>query len=158
MSELRSLMQPCDAARPTVLGSFVPWRAIGPSCDHSGRTVECAEIPSAATPSGSPASAMRQRSLTKNRPVGVGVAGAPIPTGAENARSPDLYRASRRRERSITIRVSTGKTWTAQGRTHPVVPFGIPETCTRSQDGRQRVPRASRTAKNVGYRFLSRRE
>jgi len=47
---LRRRMQPWEAARPIVHGSFVPCSPIGPRWSQLWRTFECAEIPSAATP------------------------------------------------------------------------------------------------------------
>ena len=56
--------QPCEAARPTDDGSFVPWMAIGPPCAHSCSTGEKALIPIAAGPKGPHESMTRKRWLT----------------------------------------------------------------------------------------------
>lgn len=85
---LRRRMQPWEAARPIVHGSFVPCTPIGPRWSQLWRTVECAEIPSAATPNAPVGLSRSQRSLTTKRPVGVGVRGAPTATRVRSRNRP----------------------------------------------------------------------
>ena len=65
MSELKSRTQPCEAASPINVGSFVPWMPIGPPWTQFLSTVEWAEMPSAATPNGPLGLASTKRSFTK---------------------------------------------------------------------------------------------
>src|SRR6202142_4278492 len=128
-------VKPWDAARPTVKGSSVPWRAIGPPSTQFVSTSECAEVPSAATPNGPFDSESRKRSLTKYRPTGVGVCGVPIATRARKTGLPERNTTRRFDESVTTMRSETGYARTASAAIQPVLPLGLTGSCTRYHVG-----------------------
>jgi len=91
----------------------------------------------------------RDGRLVLSAPVGVGVAGAPIPTGARSTRRPSRYSQSLRSDRSTTIRVRTRSTTTARARTQPTLPFGLTGSCTRYQRASQPGPTVSASTPNT---------
>src|SRR5207248_11080375 len=94
------------------------------------------------------------RWFTKERPVGVGVAGAPTAVVAVSTGRPLRKKVSRRRETSISIRVRTCPIQTAPARIHPIDPFGRIGSSARSHRGLQSRPLTTpRTPKTFGTPF-----
>ena len=129
---------PLDASAPMLDGWFVPWIAMRPSpVPKWVSTSEWPESPKAIGPYGWFAPDVGTRSRTKNRPVGVGRSGAPIPTGLVSRTAPSPTRRSRSSwaEREISTRTVGAFTVTEAAGTQAVDPFGRVGSSTSNHPG-----------------------